>query len=118
MKTTFSFAAAFLLAAFAASPANAAAPEFQFTRLAIGLSPLRSVFTWFSVDSPGQGKLAGNPALVETNWHPQLTPVIRYIQNQAKRHGRKTFREEYVEFLNRFEIPHDERYIFEPVEAE
>jgi len=45
--------------------------------------------------------------------HSQLTPVIRYIQNQVRHHRRSTFREEYLEFLKKFEVSHDERYLFE-----
>jgi putative transposase len=47
--------------------------------------------------------------------HSQLTDVIRYIQNQEKHHARKTFREEYKSLLERFEVAHDERYVFEEV---
>jgi putative transposase len=47
--------------------------------------------------------------------HSQLSTVIRYIQNQEKHHARKTFREEYVEFLDRFEVPFEERYLFENI---
>jgi hypothetical protein len=46
-----------------------------------------------------------------------LTPVIRYIQNQEQHHARKTFRDEYVDFLNKFAVAHDERYIFKPPEV-
>ena len=28
----------------------------------------------------------------------------------------KSFRQEYLQFLKKFEIQHDERYIFKPVE--
>ena len=44
--------------------------------------------------------------------HSQLTTVIRYIQNQERHHSRKSFREEYLEMLEKFEVPYDERYIF------
>jgi putative transposase len=44
--------------------------------------------------------------------HSQLTTVIRYIQNQEKHHSRKSFRQEYLEMLQKFEVAHDERYIF------
>ena len=37
--------------------------------------------------------------------HSQLTEVIRYIQNQVEHHTRRGFREEYLEFLTKFEIP-------------
>ncbi len=45
--------------------------------------------------------------------HSQVNDVYNYILNQENHHKKQTFKEEYVEFLNRFEIPHDERYLFE-----
>lgn len=45
--------------------------------------------------------------------HSQLNTIIRYIQNQEKHHAKKTFREEYFSFLKKFEVPHDEKYVFE-----
>jgi REP element-mobilizing transposase RayT len=47
--------------------------------------------------------------------HSQLDAVIRYIQNQQEHHRRTTFQEEYLEFLKRFNVPHDARYTFQPV---
>ena len=42
----------------------------------------------------------------------QVNDVIEYIKNQQIHHSKKTFREEYVEFLKKFEIDYDEKYIF------
>jgi len=42
----------------------------------------------------------------------QLGAVIRYIQNQQKHHAKKSFREEYVELLEKFNVDCDKRYIF------
>lgn len=42
--------------------------------------------------------------------------VIQYIQNQEQHHQKKTFLEEYVEFLKAFEIDYDEKYIFKELE--
>lgn len=42
----------------------------------------------------------------------QLDAVVRYIKNQQKHHARKTFREEYVQLLERFEVDYDPKYIF------
>jgi hypothetical protein len=39
-------------------------------------------------------------------------PLIRYIQNQVRHHRRKSFREEYLDFLRKFNVVHDELYIF------
>jgi putative transposase len=50
--------------------------------------------------------------------HSQLSTVIRYIQNQQEHHERKSFSQEYVELLKRFNVPHDQRYIFQPVEPD
>jgi len=50
--------------------------------------------------------------------HSQLNTVIRYVQNQQAHHRRKSFNEEYIELLKRFNVPHDQRYIFKPVEPD
>ena len=42
----------------------------------------------------------------------QLGTVIRYIENQQKHHAGKTFREEYVELLERYGVEYDPQYIF------
>jgi REP element-mobilizing transposase RayT len=46
----------------------------------------------------------------------QLDNVIAYINNQEKHHKLKTFREEYVDLLKKFEIEFNEQYLFEPIE--
>ena len=46
----------------------------------------------------------------------QVDNVIDYIKRQEIHHRRKTFTEEYLEFLAKFEVPYNERYIFKPVE--
>ncbi|WP_300599569.1 IS200/IS605 family transposase [Niabella sp.] len=45
--------------------------------------------------------------------HSQIEQVYNYILNQEAHHQRKTFKTEYVEFLNTFDIPFDEKYLFE-----
>jgi putative transposase len=44
-----------------------------------------------------------------------LPAVTNYIKNQETHHKKKSFIEEYKEFLDKFEVPYDERYIFQPV---
>ena len=46
----------------------------------------------------------------------QISNVANYIENQEKHHERRTFMDEYLEFLKIFEIEYDERYVFRPVE--
>ncbi|MTI20369.1 transposase, partial [Fulvivirga sp. RKSG066] len=45
----------------------------------------------------------------------QIQHVIEYILNQEQHHT-KTFKEEYVTFLEKFNIRYDNRYLFEWVE--
>jgi len=45
--------------------------------------------------------------------HSQINQVYNYIANQEKHHKKQTFREEYLEFLDKFEVPYDMRYVFE-----
>ncbi|MES2616383.1 MAG: IS200/IS605 family transposase [Bacteroidota bacterium] len=40
----------------------------------------------------------------------QLHNVVNYILNQEAHHARKTFKEEYFEFLRNFNIAYDEQY--------
>ena len=46
----------------------------------------------------------------------QIDHVIKYISNQKEHHKRKSFREEYLEFLKAFEIQYDEKYLFKWIE--
>ena len=39
--------------------------------------------------------------------------VYKYILNQEEHHKKKSFRTEYIEFLNAFDIPYNEKYLFE-----
>jgi REP element-mobilizing transposase RayT len=43
----------------------------------------------------------------------QLTSLTNYIKNQEEHHRKKTFREEYIEFLKDYEIDFKSEYIFE-----
>ncbi len=45
--------------------------------------------------------------------HSQLDNVIRYINNQEDHHKKKSFKNEYLEFLEQFYIEYDEKYLFE-----
>jgi len=46
----------------------------------------------------------------------QLDIVIAYINNQEQKHKKKTFRDEYMELLQKFDIAFDEKYLFEWIE--
>jgi putative transposase len=48
--------------------------------------------------------------------HSALDNVIAYIQNQKEHHKKKTFKQEYIGFLKKFQIGYDEKYLFEWIE--
>jgi len=48
--------------------------------------------------------------------HSQVDAVVKYIQNQEKHHAKKTFKEEYLEALKRFNVEYDEKYVFDWIE--
>lgn len=43
----------------------------------------------------------------------QRDNVIQYIMKQESHHKTRTFREEYLDFLEKFQVEYDDRYIFE-----
>lgn len=45
--------------------------------------------------------------------HSQIENVYNYILNQEVHHQQKTFKEEYLEFLHKFQIEYNEKYLFE-----
>ena len=45
--------------------------------------------------------------------HYQINNVYQYIANQEEHHKKKTFKEEYLDFLKKFEIEYNEKYLFE-----
>lgn len=42
--------------------------------------------------------------------------LIDYISNQEQHHKKKSFQEEYREFLNAFEVEYEEEYLFQELE--
>lgn len=46
----------------------------------------------------------------------QIDDVIKYILNQEEHHKKKTFREEYLDFLVKFDVQYDNKYLFEWIE--
>lgn len=48
--------------------------------------------------------------------HSALDNVIAYIQNQKEHHQKRTFKDEYKDFLIKFKIEHKDEYLFEWIE--
>jgi len=45
--------------------------------------------------------------------HSQIENVYQYILKQEEHHRRKTFRDEYLDFLQKFDVECDEKYLFD-----
>ncbi len=58
-------------------------------------------FEW----QPGFGAFSVNQSQIKT--------VVHYIVNQEEHHKRKTFREEYIDFLKTYQIDFKDEYLFE-----
>ena len=53
----------------------------------------------------GYGIFSVNPA--------EINVVVNYIKNQEEHHRKKTFKEEFKAFLNKYHVEFDERYIWD-----
>ena len=45
--------------------------------------------------------------------YSEIDRVIKYILNQEEHHRRQTFKKEYLDILNRFEIDYNDEYVFD-----
>lgn len=50
--------------------------------------------------------------------HSSLDHVIAYINNQKEHHRKRSFKEEYMEFLTKYQIEFKKEYLFEWIEAD
>jgi REP element-mobilizing transposase RayT len=48
--------------------------------------------------------------------HSQIDKIYNYILNQEEHHKKHTFKKEYIQLLDEFEIEYDERYLFDWIE--
>ncbi|MBO9681940.1 MAG: IS200/IS605 family transposase [Flavisolibacter sp.] len=48
--------------------------------------------------------------------HSQIDRVCKYVLNQEEHHKKKTFKQEYFEFLEKFSVAFEEKYLFEWIE--
>ena len=67
---------------------------------------------WINEEKMKRGKFSWQEGYGAFSYsHSQIGEVISYIQHQRDHHRVKSFREEYVEFLKRFDVPYDPKYI-------
>ncbi len=45
----------------------------------------------------------------------QINRVVNYIKNQEQHHKKRSFGEEYIQFLKQFNIPYNEKYILKDI---
>ena len=45
-----------------------------------------------------------------------LDTVVKYVLNQEKHHANRTFKDEYIGLLDRFEVEYEDRYLFDWIE--
>ena len=98
------------------------------THLLIGLEPSLSISDLVRDIKAGSSKFINDNLWIngKFNWQEgfgafsysrsQIDNVIKYILNQEKHHHKKTFKEEYIEFLKKFEIEYNEKYLFDFIE--
>lgn len=49
--------------------------------------------------------------------HSHIENVYNYILHQEEHHKKRTFREEYLDFLQKFDIEFNEKYLFEWIDG-
>ena len=91
----------------------------------IGLKPVVSVSELMKTVKAKSSKYINDNKLTNTRFEwqegygvfsygqSQIDRVYKYIQNQEEHHKKQTFREEYLDFLRKFNVPYDESYIFD-----
>jgi len=45
----------------------------------------------------------------------QVPAIAKYIEDQQQHHKKKTFHEEFIEFLKLYEIEYDEKFVFKEI---
>ena len=49
--------------------------------------------------------------------HSHIDNVYKYIANQEEHHKKMTFKEEYLDFLKKFQVEYNEKYLFDWIEG-
>jgi REP element-mobilizing transposase RayT len=96
--------------------------------LVIGMRPSQSLSNlmqdikggsskWINEKKLVHGKFQWQESYAAFSYNKSLLPkLIDYVKNQEVHHKKKTFIEEYKEFLDAFDVEYDERYIFKELE--
>ena len=77
----------------------------------------RSSSLWINENKVVVGKFSWQEGFGAFSYsQSQISRVSKYIENQETHHKKKTFREEYLDFLKAFNIEFDERYVYKEIE--
>lgn len=72
---------------------------------------------WINDNKLVKGKFQWQEGYGAFSYNKSLLPkLIGYVKNQKEHHRKKTFLQEYKEFLDLFEVEYDERYLFNKIE--
>ncbi|MGW8123664.1 IS200/IS605 family transposase [Roseivirga echinicomitans] len=95
------------------------------THLFIGLEPDISISDLVRDVKAGSSKFVNENNWIQGkfNWQvgygafsysrSQIDSVVKYINNQVDHHKKRSFKEEYIDFLNKFNIEYEEKYLFD-----
>ncbi len=95
------------------------------THVFVGLNPNQSISDLVKITKTAATKYIKQQSWMsfEFSWQrgfgafsysrSHIDAVINYIKNQEEHHKKRTFQEEYLDMLSKFEVPFDERYLFE-----
>lgn len=98
------------------------------THLLVSIKPILAISDLVRDVKAGSSKFINDNHLVngKFNWQEgfgafsysksQIDHVIKYILNQKEHHKRQTFKAEYLEFLRKFEVEFNEKYLFDWIE--
>ncbi len=76
----------------------------------------RSSSLWINENRFVVGKFAWQEGFgVFSYGNSQIPDIANYIENQNKHHEKRSFIEEYAQFLKLYEIEYDERYIYRSI---
>ena len=77
----------------------------------------RNSTLWINDNSLVMGKFSWQEGFGAFSYgKSQIPSIANYIDQQEYHHKKRTFIEEYIEFLKLYEIDFDERYIYKPID--